>query len=221
MLVLVTLNLLPLLVIGIQIAFDLDQRWGVVGYSLYKVCFLVPPIIYCRIQGISISDDIFKWRNWRGCLKPALYLGGLAVLIFWGVYFTLGDFLLDKGMIAGKLGDQFRVTAGTVLLIAPVTVFANSLLEEFFYRGFAFGLLVKKNRWIGYLLPAGVFTVHHMLFIHHWLTPLPFAIAVIGLLTLSLVLEFMYEKAESIVAPWIIHIFGDVAMMAIAVTMLW
>jgi membrane protease YdiL (CAAX protease family) len=74
---------------------------------------------------------------------------------------------------------------------------------------------------LGYLLPATVFTVHHILFIYHWVTPLPFCMAVVGLFVLALVLEKIYEKADSIVAPWLVHVFGDVAMMGIAVTMLW
>ena len=64
----------------------------------------------------------------------------------------------------------------------------DSFLEEFFYRGFAFGLLAKKQRTWGYLLPALAFTVQHILFIHHWMTPLPLALAVGGLFVLALVL---------------------------------
>jgi len=219
--VLIALILLPLAVIGIQLALDLDRVLGVVGYSLYKICFLIPPLIYCRMLGISVFGDILKLRNWRQCFSLALWLGGLAIVVFWGTYYFLGDWLLDKAMIAEKIGDQFSVTASTVLLVAPVTIFVNSLLEEFFYRGFAFGLLVRKHRWLGTLLPAIVFTVQHMLFIYHWVTPLPFGIAVVGLFVLALVLEKMYEKADSIVAPWLVHMLGDVAMMGIAVTMLW
>ena len=221
MLALIALILLPLAVIGVQLALDLDRVLGVFGYSLYKLCFLIPPIIYCRMLGISVFGDILKLRNWRRCLPAAGWLGGLAVLIFWGAWYVLGDLLVDKAMIAKKIGEQFSVTASTVFLIAPITIFVNSLLEEFFYRGFAFGLLVKRQRRLGYLLPATVFTVQHILFIYHWVTPLPFTMAVVALFVLALVLEKMYEKADSIAAPWLIHVFGDVAMMGIAVTMLW
>ena len=221
MVTLITLILLPLAVIGIQLALDLDSLWGVFGYSLYKIFLFIPPLIYCRVRGISVLSEILKPKNWRQCLSVAAWLGGLAVLIFWGVYYLLSDLLLDKAMIVEKISDQFSVTASTVLLIAPITIFANSLLEEFFYRGFAFGLLVKRHRWLGYLLPATVFTVQHTLFIYHWVTPLPFALAVVGLFVFALVLQRIYEKADSIVAPWLIHIFGDVAMMGIAITMLW
>jgi len=33
----------------------------------------------------------------------------------------------------------------------------------------------------------------------------------------ALVLQAIYEKAQSLVTPWVIHIFGDIAMMGIAV----
>ena len=80
--------------------------------------------------------------------------------------------------------------------------------------------LVRKNRSLGIWLPAIAFTVQHLLFIYHWVTPVPFAMAVLGLLVFALVLEKAYEAADSIVAPWLIHILGDVAMMGIAVTLL-
>ena len=215
--VLALLTLLPLGMIGLQLVLGLD---GVLGYSLYKLLFIILPLAYCRTVGVRIGADILKPRNWRRGLPAAVGLGILAVVVFWGAYYWLGDLLLDKAMIARKIGLQFSVTASTVLLIAPITIFVNSLLEEFFYRGFAFGQLVRRNRVLGYTLPATAFTVQHVLFIYHWVTPLPFALAVLGLLVFALVLQKAYEATDSIVAPWVIHILGDVAMMGIAVTML-
>lgn len=206
--------------IVLQVALDLEGLLGIWGYSLYKVFFLVPPLIYCRRYGVGIRRDILKFRHWRRRLGLALGLGGLALILFAGVYGLLGDRLVDKELIAGKISEQFSVSAATVFLIAPFTILANSLLEEFFYRGFAFGLLVQKNRRLGYLLPAVAFTAQHLLFIYHWLTPFPLALALIGLFVLALVLQKVYEQADSLVAPWVIHMLGDVAMMGIAVTLL-
>lgn len=219
--ILIAILCLPLGVIALQLALDLDRVLGLAGYSLYKVCFLVPPLIYCRKQGIGVCGDILKVGNWRRQLKTALWLGGLAFVIFWGVYHILGGRLLDKAMIVAMINDQFSVTAATVLPIGLFTIFVNSLLEEFFYRGFAFGLLVKRHRGLAFLLPAAAFTLHHVLFIRHWLAPLPLGIAALGLFVLAIVLARLYEKADSIVAPWLVHLFGDLAMMSITVTLLW
>ena len=210
---LIFLVVLPLLVIGAQIACGAS---GALGNSIYKLCFLIPPIVYCRVHDIDISGDIFKWRNWRHDMPLSLALGALTAAIFLGAYWAFGNVLLDKQVIASKIHDQFSVHAGTVLLIAPFTIAINSLVEEFFYRGFAFGLLTPKHRLVGTLLPAVAFTVQHALFIYHWVTPLPLALGIIALAVCALVLQFMYAKADSIVAPWLIHVCGDAAMMLIA-----
>jgi len=214
---LITITLLPLLVIVLQLAFGAS---GMLEYSIYKIALLVPPLVYCRVQRIHVRREILKLGNWRRGLKATCLLGGLAIAIFWGVYYSLGDLLLDKAMITEKINKQFNVNATTVMFVAPFTILANSFLEEFFYRGFCFGLLVRRHRLLGYLLPAAAFTVQHVLFIYHWLTPLPFAIAVVGLLVLALVLERVYQATDTLAAPWLIHIFGDVAMMSIAVTLI-
>jgi membrane protease YdiL (CAAX protease family) len=220
MLTLLSLTLLPLAMIALQLALDFEGHFGFLGYSFYKLFLLLPPLLYCRSHGIKPVRDVFKLQNWRRGLAVAFGLGVLAVAIFWGLYYRLGDILLDKAMITHKIGEQFSVTGKTVLLIAPVTIFLNSMLEEFFYRGFAFGQLVQGHRTVGYLLPAGAFTIQHLFFIYHWMSPLPFAMAVLGLFVFALALQRVYEKSESLVAPWLIHIMGDVAMMSIAVTLL-
>jgi membrane protease YdiL (CAAX protease family) len=204
---------LPLVVIAVQ-------RWlGFHGIqsSLYKLFMLVPPILYCRAHGIGVTADILRFQNWRNRLSVSLALGLLGAAIFWAAYLWLGDALLDKPKIARSVSQIFVTNAGTVWFVAPVTVFLNSLLEEFFYRGFAFGLLVRRHRGVGIVAPAVVFTVQHVLFFWQWMAWIPFLIAVLGLLVFALVVQWLYEKADTIVAPWVVHMLGDLALMTIAV----
>lgn len=216
---LIVLTLLPLLMIGVQLALDLEGHLGFFGYSFYKLFLIIPPLLYCRAAGLKPLRDVLKLHHWRRGLAMSAGLGILAIAIFCSLYYFLGDLLLDKTMITRKIGEQFSVTATTVLLVAPITIFINSMLEEFFYRGFAFGQLVQRHRSLGYLLPATAFTVQHILFIYHWMSPLPLVMAVTGLFVFALVLQRVYEKTESIAAPWLIHVLGDVSMMGIAVTL--
>jgi uncharacterized protein len=215
---LILLAVLPLAVILAQLAIGAD---GPIGYSVYKVAFLVPPIVYCRWQQIGIFRDILKFQNWRNGLLLAAGLSLAAAAIFAGAYAAWSDFLIDEAKIVDKIDAQFGVDKRTVLLVAPFTILLNSLLEEFFYRGFSFGLLVRKNLAVGYLLPAAAFTVQHVLFIYHWVSLLPLLLAIGGLFVLALLLEWMYAQYDTIVAPWVVHAGGDVAMMGIAVTILY
>ena len=214
MALLVAIILLPLAVIAAQIA---TGATGAVGNSIYKLAFIIPPLMYCRMNGIRLSRDIFKWHHWRHDLGLAALLGAAGAAIFIGAYVAFGVLLVDKPAVAAKIHLQFSVNAATVLAIAPFTILINSFIEEFFYRGFAFNLLASKNALVGTLLPAGVFTVQHLLFIYHWVSPLPLGLAVVALLVFALALQALYAKADTIVAPWLVHVMGDLAMMAIAI----
>lgn len=210
------LVLLPLAVIAVQRTLGL-HGWA---SSLYKILFLILPLVYCRTQAISVRREILKFHHWRQSLGMAAGLGLAAAAIFWGAYLGLGDRLLDKEKISQSVTHLFVTNAQTIVYIAPITVFLNSLVEEFFYRGFAFGLLVRRHRLIGYLLPAAAFAMQHVLFFWQWMQWIPFSIAVSGLLVFALVLQRLYEKADSLVAPWVVHMFGDIALMTIAVALL-
>ena len=218
--VLIVLMVLPLAVIGLQLHFDLAGRFGLFGYSLYKLCFLLPPLLYCHLRGIGVRVELLRFGDWRRRLPWALGLGGLAAVSFWGLFLLLGDRLLDKARIVDQLGAQFSVTAKIVVPIGLFTIVVNSLLEEFFYRGFGVGLLRRRSRLLAALLPAAVFTAHHLLFLRSWLDPLPLTIAAAGLLVFALALAWLYEQAGSIVAPWVTHVIADLAMMSIAASML-
>jgi hypothetical protein len=213
---LVALVLLPLAVIGAQLALGLTGPW----YSLYKLAMLVPPILYLRAHGLRVGRDILRLHHWPSGLVPAMWLGMAAIAIFVGAYWLWGGVLVDEDHVVERISAEFAVSRRTVLLVAPFTIIINSLLEEFFYRGFAFGLLVRKNLALGYLLPAAAFTVQHLLFISDWVGPVALTLAVVGLFGLALVLEYLYARYDTIVCPWLVHACGDVAMMGLAVQML-
>src|SRR5262245_22021024 len=69
--------LLPLAIIAGQHALGLHG----VANSIYKLCFLIPPWIYCRKQGIGVYRDILKFAHWRRCLGIAVGLATLAIVI--------------------------------------------------------------------------------------------------------------------------------------------
>jgi len=194
---LISLVLLPLLIICIQLYFQLS---GVVGYSLYKLAFIIPPIAYLWHKGVSLNKDIWQWQNWSQGFWPSLGTGVIAIIIFWGVYALFGSWFVDEALIVQKMSEQFSVTAQTVLLIAPITIIINSLLEESFYRGFGFGRLYNFSSLLAFLVPSIAFSIQHLLFIYHWL---PFEIiylAAVVLLLFAIVASELYRHFQTIVA---------------------
>ncbi len=211
--VLVVLLLLPLAIISVQLALGFA---GQLAGGLYKLAFIIPPLVYCHSHGIRIHQDLFRWHNWRNQLGLTLLLAFLTTAIFLAFYALVGGYLIDKPTIAAKIHQQFNVSPKTVLLIAPWTILINSLIEEFFYRGFTYGRLVRYRPRLATVLPAAVFAVQHLMFAYHWVGPVVVIFGAIVLFIFSLITQAMYSRARSIVSPWIIHIAGDLAMMTIA-----
>ena len=69
-------------------------------------------------------------------------------------------------------------------------------------------------------MPAAVFTAQHLAFTYHWAGWMPILMGVVALSVFALLLQKIYAVTDTLVAPWVIHVFGDVAMMGIAVTLL-
>src|SRR5262245_58314390 len=125
-------------ILVLPLAMIAVQRWlGMHGVqnSLYKLFLLIPPLLYCRLRGIDLRRQILKFDHWRQDFGFACRLGVTACAAFWMEYLELGDELLYKQNIADSVSRLFITNAHTVLFVAPFTIFANSLLEEFFYRG--------------------------------------------------------------------------------------
>lgn len=208
---------IPLLVIVGQLLLKLD---GILGYSLYKIAFIVPPLAYCFIHKISVLEKIWNVKHWRTGLKQSLGLGLVSMILFWVLYAVLRLYLIDEGAIVANMQSQFSVSATTVLLVAPFTIVLNSLLEETFYRGFVFGSLQSEHQLFAYVLSSTLFTVQHLLFTYHWVGPEVLLLGAVGLLFFALIAADLYANYKTIVAPWILHICGDIAMMTIAVWLL-
>src|SRR5690348_12558155 len=118
MFVLVGILLLPLAIIALQIATGATGGWA---NGVYKLALIIPPVVYCRLHGIRIGNDIFRWQNARNKLGLSLGIGLLVAILFVGFYVVCGHLLVDKRAVAEKIQQQFGVSAGTVLLIAPWT----------------------------------------------------------------------------------------------------
>ncbi len=219
---LVALVLLPLAVIVGQL---IAGSHGPVGYSLYKFAFLLPPILYCRWQGIGVFRDILKFRHWRNGLGWAAALSLGAALIFAGAYWAWSDVLIDEAKIVEKIDAQFGVSKQTVLLVeadrplvAPITILLNSLWKSSFIAASHSGCWPEE---FAHGLPAAGRGVHGAApAVHLSLGRTGGACAGDRLAVRAVagarvaVPEVRYDRR-----PWVVHIGGDVAMMGIALTL--
>lgn len=192
---------------------------GYILKSLIKIgVFLIIPFTLDYLRG---DRDIYEYLKAKD--KKSLYISialGLGVYAFIIIaYFLISpfiDFTLIKRELLGELG----VTKDNFIFVAIYISFVNSLLEEFFFRGFLFlGLLEKATRKTAYVISAGLFALYHVMVMDSWFNPYLFILAMLGLFTGGLIFNYINEKNKTILNSWIVHIMANLAINHIGLMM--
>ena len=176
----------------------------------FIVNFIVVIAIFHRFLGKSL---LAAWKNIPKCL--------IGVVIGFGVYYWA---MILLGMVITWINPSFanindQTVANIVQEYPGMILFATIVLvpvvEETLYRGLIFQSLQRKHRFLAYAISAAAFSAIHIIgYIGSadWAT-LAFCFA--QYLPAGVALAFAYEKADTIVAPILIHmIINQIGMSA-------
>lgn len=181
--------------------------------SLIKLgMFFLPPLIYfCAFPQ--------ERRQFRAMLCPAkgqLLRAAALGLVLYGV--ILGGFFLvknriDLSAIRDSLVSGMGVTAENFLWVSLYISFVNSLLEEFFFRGF--GFLTLKNH-VGRRFACGFsalfFALYHVGMTGGWFSPGLYALSIAGLFVGGCIFNVLDEKQGNIYFSWLVHMWANFAI---------
>ena len=124
-----------------------------------------------------------------------------ALLAAGGLVFLLGGYLLLSPWLAAKEG----ITRETFPLAALYITFCNSLLEEFFFRGFAFLALYRLGYTrLAYGFSALAFALYHVSITSNWGTPGLIVLMVAGLTAAGLFFNWL-DREGSVLPSWLVH----------------
>ncbi len=166
----------------------------------FLVNFVSVVAIFHRFLGRSLQA---AWKNIPKCL--------INVLIGFGIYYW-GTILL--GFLITRIDPSFanvndQAVTGMVqenpLMMSICTVILVPVVEETLYRGLIFQQLQRKHRALAYIVSVAVFSAIHVAgFIGsvNWLTLL---LCFAQYLPAGIALAWAYERADTIVAPILIH----------------
>lgn len=179
--------------------------------SLIKLLlFLVLPMMYSFIdKGISFRN-LFIFDK-KGIALPLLLGVGVYAFII-ASYFILGPYF-DFSKVTTELEKNIGVNKSNFVLVALYISFANSLLEEFFFRGFAF-LTLKKvtSRRFAYIFSGAAFSLYHIAMMTSWFTPLLFILLIVSLFIAGLLFNWLNEKSDNIYTSWMVHMCANFAI---------
>ncbi|MFB1050955.1 CPBP family intramembrane glutamic endopeptidase [Paraliobacillus sp. JSM ZJ581] len=175
--------------------------------------FLVIPISYAMINHNTSFSQLFSFKKQK-ILHPFL-LGVTVYLLIIGAYFSFGSFF-DLTNITASLQSTIGVSKNNFIFVALYISFINSLLEEFFFRGFAFLQLKKHtNRKAAYFFSASIFAIYHVAIMLDWFSIGLFIVLVVSLVFAGMLFNWLNEKNESIYTSWFVHMAANFAINTI------
>lgn len=192
---------------------DAVIRPGYLLKSLLKLglFLLLPWLVYYRKRP-GKWKVMFHWKQTG--MRPLLFGLGVYGGIL-GLYGLIGRFF-DFSMVIGALKGDLGIDAGNFLAVSLYISFVNSLLEEFFFRGFGF-LTLKSyaSRRFCYVCSAGMFALYHVAMLIGWFR-LDLLTLLIGLLMVAgMVLEWFNEKSGTLWFSWFLHMFANFSINTI------
>lgn len=208
-----------LLCCGVMAWVDGVLRPGYAVKSAIKLAmFALIPIALTYGCHLTALKEIFRFRK-RG-FAAALGLGVGVYAVILGGYFLIRPFF-DFSGIAGKLTQNAGVTKENFLYVSLYISFVNSLLEEFFFRGFLFSnLKTASTRGFAYGFSAVVFSLYHVAMMIGWFNLWLYALVLAGLAVGGVIFNYLNEKLGYIYASWLTHMFANFAINTIGFLLL-
>lgn len=183
------------------------------GYFIKSVIkillFLLLPVFYtlydknCNLKKLFIPD------------KSGIFIAlGLGV----GVYAViLSAFLLfrnvfDFSSLTSSITAGTGVNKNNFIFVAIYISFVNSLLEEFFFRGFSFLTLKQvSSRKLAYTVSSALFALYHIAMMIGWFAFPVVLLSLAGLFAGGMIFNYFNEKYNNIYLSWLIHMFANFA----------
>lgn len=212
-----SLNIMLIMTLSIFTMFIVEY-FIVPGYIIKSVLkismFFILPLIYIRFDdGINIWD-YFKIYSRRQFIS-AIVLGLATYMLIVGVYFILTTYI-DLSEIRKLLYKSQDINKNNFFYVAVYISFLNSLLEEFFFRGFLFLSLKKTtSRPLAYLVSALAFGLYHIGIMSDWFNVVIFLLALIALFGVGLIFNYFNEESKNIYNSWLVHMFANFALNTI------
>ncbi len=173
------------------------------------VLFLAVPLIYFIFHKSRIATLKYLFIPKRKDFLISLCLGIAVFCVILGAYFAFRG-VFDFSGITNQLTGDIGVNKDNFIFVALYISFVNSLLEEVFFRGFAFlSLKDKLPKWAAYLFSAGLFAFYHAGMTSGWFNPLLYVLMMAGLFIGGCIFNFLNEKCGNIYPSWLVHMFAN------------
>jgi len=175
------------------------------------ILFSIMPILYSRYDTNLNLSSLFKVKSKKEIII-AILLGVAIFTVILGAYFIIGNFF-DFSNVVSSLSENAGINNNNFLFVTIYISFINSLLEEFYFRGFAFLKLKEvSTRKFAYIFSSLAFAFYHIAMMIGWFDISLFILTIVGLFVGGLIFNYFNEKYKNIYVTWLIHMFANFAI---------
>lgn len=214
-------NIIIYSLFSIALLVILEQIFGfsyIPKQILRSSLFLVIPLfgIYF-IRKSNLKKEIKFEKPTLKELRLPLIMSMVVFLGTIGGYFML-QFMFDaESSVRG--GEELGITPDNILIWGFYLSFINSLIEEFFFRGYIFYTLEKKSYKLAIIVSSLLWSMYHVVIFVTIFQIYTVIFTLIGLFIIGVILAYMNKFGKSFINSWIIHIAADMAVVVVLLYM--
>ena len=161
---------------------------------------------------IAIIFRVFLWESAKHALKKPFRLFITTMIgyaLYWFLNFIVFYFILIVSPQYQNINDATidAMAHGYFVPIALCTIFLVPVTEEVIFRGLIFHVLFRRSKLLAYAISSAAFSLIHLVSYIGIISPTNFLIGFIQYLPAGIALGYAYEKADSIYAPIMMHMF--------------
>lgn len=215
----------PIPVLGTSLAMVAfpDATWAKVLFFVAKLWMLAVPVLWLWFV-VKEKPRVPRWSG-RG-MVAANVTGALIFAVIVGAYFGFAHAWVDFGPMREKIATMGLDNPLVYLLGAAYWCTVNSLLEEYFWRWFAFerlrelmpstgGKVAAIGTVVAVVLSGLLFTVHHIVALDVYFDWRITTLGSLGVFIGGVTWSALYAKYRNIYAGYISHVWADIAIFGI------
>ena len=217
--VIVMMGIVLLGVIAVTVIDLFIQPPYAVKSALKVLLFSAMPVAYSLFDKQLELKSLFRLGGGKkGIIEAVLWGSGVFAFIILA-YILIGRFF-DFTQITGNLEQSMGIDRDNFVLVALYISFCNSLLEEFFFRGFAcLKLQQYVSRRTAYMFSSLSFAAYHVAMMWVAFEPPLVALAFAGLVVGGCLFNYFNERYGNLYISWLIHMGANFAINGIAMTL--
>ena len=178
--------------------------------------FTLIPYVYMRtIKKQQLSKAINYKDIDKHHLKMGFLFGMISFLIIIIAFYLLSN-NINMESILGNLQSKSKINASNFIFVGLYITLGNSFLEEYFFRGFIFLNLYELNsKKSAYIYSSVLFGLYHIAIFKTWFNIELVVLALIGLISVGFLFNWLDTKSKNFINSWIVHILADSAIILI------